>query len=92
MRVSPCGIAAKSIEEAKLLSKIVTEVTHNHPEGIKGAETVAVTIFFAKSGKNLQEIKAYINENYYPMNLKANMVIKPAYENISNKSNNLLLF
>ena len=68
MRVSPCGIAAKSLEEAKLLSKKVTEVTHNHPEGIKGAEATAVAIFFAKSGKSLQEIKAYINANYYPMN------------------------
>jgi type I restriction enzyme M protein len=37
MRVSACGFAARDIEEAKLLSRKITEVTHNHPEGIKGA-------------------------------------------------------
>ena len=68
MRVSPCGIVGKSIEEVKNLSKKVTEVTHNHPEGIKGAEATAVAIFLARNGKNPFEIKDYINENYYPMN------------------------
>ena len=68
MRVSSCGIVAKSIEEAKLLSRKVTEVTHNHPEGLKGAESVAVAIFLAKSGMSQLEIKEYINKNYYPMN------------------------
>ena len=68
MRVSPCGIAANSVEEAKILSRKVTEVTHNHPEGIKGAEATAVAIFLAKTGRTQLEIKKYINDNYYPMN------------------------
>ena len=68
MRVSAAGFAAKSLEEAKLLSKLVTEVTHNHPEGIKGAEATAVAIYMAKTGSSIFEIKDYINENYYPMN------------------------
>ena len=68
MRVSPCGIVSKSIEEAKLLSRKVTEVTHNHPEGLKGAEATAVAIFLAKIGKTQHEINEYINDNYYPMN------------------------
>ena len=68
MRVSSCGIVAKSIEEAKLLSRKVTEVTHNHPEGLKGAEAVAVAIFLARSGMSQLEIKEYINKNYYSMN------------------------
>ena len=68
MRVSVCGFAATTLEEAKLLSKKVTEVTHNHPEGIKGAEATAVAIYLAKKGKNILEIRDYINENYYPMN------------------------
>lgn len=68
MRVSPCGIVGKSIEEVKDLSKKVTEVTHNHPEGIKGAEATAVAIFLARNGKSQLEIKDYINEKYYPMN------------------------
>lgn len=70
MRVSSCGIVAKSIEEAKLLSKKVTEVTHNHPEGIKGAEAVAVAIYLARTGKNILEIRDYINKHYYKMIFK----------------------
>lgn len=68
MRVSAAGFVARSLEEAKLLSKLVTEVTHNHPEGIKGAEATAVAIYMAKTESGIFEIKDYINENYYPMN------------------------
>lgn len=68
MRVSACGFVAKSIEEAKMLSKAVTEVTHNHPEGLKGAEATAVAIFLARSGKNILEIRDYITKSYYPLN------------------------
>ncbi len=70
MRVSACGYVANSIEEAISLSKIVTEVTHNHTEGLKGAEAVAVAIYLAKEGKNILEIRDYINKHYYPMNFK----------------------
>ncbi|HHW95443.1 MAG TPA: hypothetical protein GX736_05920 [Mogibacterium sp.] len=65
MRVSPCGYAATSIEEAKELSAMVTKVTHNHPEGMKGAEAVAVAIYLAKTGKSKEDIKQYIQDNYY---------------------------
>ena len=68
MRVSACGFAARSLEEAIALSKAVTEVTHNHPEGIKGAEAIAVAIYLAKQGKSVFEISDYIDKNYYPMN------------------------
>lgn len=68
MRVSACGFAAGSLEEAISLSKAVTEVTHNHPEGIKGAEATTVAIFMARSGCSILEIRDYINANYYPMN------------------------
>lgn len=47
MRVSPCAYAAKTLEEAIGLSRAVSEVTHNHPEGIKGAEAVTAAIFMA---------------------------------------------
>lgn len=49
MRISAAGFAAHSLDEAKLLSKLVTEVTHNHPEGMKGAEATAVAIYLAKT-------------------------------------------
>ena len=68
MRASACGFAANTLDEAILLSKIVTEVTHNHPEGIKGAEAAAVCVFLALEGKNILEIRDYVNEHYYPMN------------------------
>lgn len=70
MRVSACGLVAKSIEEAITLSRKVTEISHNHPEGIKGAEATAVAIYLAKSGVNILDIRDYINDNYYPMNFK----------------------
>ena len=45
MRVSGCAYVADSLDEVKRLSKAVTEVTHNHPEGIKGAEAVVVAVY-----------------------------------------------
>lgn len=67
MRVSAAGFAADSLEAAKEISKKLTEVTHNHPEGIKGAEATAVAVYMAKSGSSLSEIRDYIDSNYYPM-------------------------
>jgi type I restriction enzyme M protein len=68
MRVSACGFAAKTLDEAVLLSRKVTEVTHNHPEGIKGAEATAVCIFLARTGSSILEIRDYADKHYYPMN------------------------
>lgn len=68
MRVSACGYVAKDIEEAKALSYKVTAVTHDHPEGIKGAEATTVAIFLARQGKSKEEIGRYIKEHYYPLN------------------------
>ena len=65
MRVSACGIVAKSIEEAKDLSRKVTEISHNHEEGLKGEEYVSVEIFYAKKGRNKKKIRDYIESNYY---------------------------
>ena len=79
MRVSACGFAARSLEEAKMLSCAVTEVTHNHPEGIKGAEATAVAIYLAKTWHTIPEIRAYINEHYYPMNFTLDE-IRDTYE------------
>lgn len=68
MRVSPAGFSAKTLEEAKLISRKITEVSHNHPEGIKGAEAVAAAIYMAKNGSSISEIRSFIDKNYYPMN------------------------
>ena len=79
MRVSPCAYAAKSLDEAKQLSMMVTATTHNHPEGIKGAEATTVAIFMARNGSSLLEIQDYINRNYYKVNFKLDD-IRDTYE------------
>jgi len=79
MRVSACGFVANSIEEAKKLSSIVTAVSHNHPEGIKGAEATAVAVYLARIGKPIEEIKRYIVENYYNVDFTLD-VIRDTYQ------------
>ncbi len=67
MRVSACGFAAKDLDEAIRLSRLVTEVTHNHPEGIKGAEATTVSIYMARRGSGISEIRDYISKHYYDL-------------------------
>ena len=64
MRVSPVGYYAKSLDEALALAKISAEVTHNHPEGIKGAQATAAAIFMARQGENKWEIRDYIEKTF----------------------------
>ncbi|MBQ0055405.1 MAG: ADP-ribosylglycohydrolase family protein [Synergistaceae bacterium] len=65
MRVSAAGWLAKSLEEAKEISEKVTAVSHNHPEGIKGAEAVSTAIYLARTGASKEEIREYMEANYY---------------------------
>lgn len=65
MRVSPCGYAAKTIDDAITLSNHVTKVSHNHKEGIKGAEAVSVAVFLARQKNSIDDIKKHIVNNYY---------------------------
>ena len=65
MRISPVAYVARSLEEVKSLSRKVTEVSHNHIEGIKGAEATAVAIWLALNKHSKEEIKNYIEKNYY---------------------------
>lgn len=70
MRVSPVAWIAASLEETEALAKQSAEVTHSHPEGIRGAQAVASAIYLARSGQTKQEIKAFIEGKYYPLNFK----------------------
>lgn len=79
MRVSPCGFVARSLDEAKALSQAVTKISHNHPEGIKGAEATTVAIYLARKGHRIEEIEKYINDNYYSMNFTLDE-IRDTYE------------
>ena len=68
MRVSPVAYYASSLEECQQLAKEVTEVTHNHPEGIKGAVVIATCIYMALHDATRDEIRAYA-ESQYDLNL-----------------------
>ena len=78
MRVSPCAWATSSMEEALKMSDIVTEVTHNHPEGMKGARAVTAAIFMARQGASILEIRDHIHETYYPLDFTLEQ-IRPTY-------------
>lgn len=67
MRVSSVAYFANSFDEVKKLSRAVTEVSHNHEEGIKGAEATAVAIWLARNKASKEEIKKHIEENYYSL-------------------------
>jgi ADP-ribosylglycohydrolase len=64
MRVSAVGFAFNDIETVLEVAKQSAEVTHNHPEGIKGAQATATAIFLARQEKSKQEIKDYITQTF----------------------------
>ncbi|HRP88885.1 MAG TPA: ADP-ribosylglycohydrolase family protein [Edaphocola sp.] len=64
MRASAVGFAFDDIETVMEVAKQSAEVTHNHPEGIKGAQATATAIFLARQGKSKQEIKDYITRTF----------------------------
>ncbi len=67
MRISPVGWVAESEEELKKMSKAVTEVTHNHLDGLKGAEATAMQIYLARKGATKNELREYEEKDYYPL-------------------------
>ena len=64
MRVSFAGWVEKTVTGTRTLARWTAEVTHNHPEGIKGAEAVAAAIFLARSHYSKEDIKKYVEENF----------------------------
>lgn len=64
MRVSPIGFAFETLEKVRDEAKLSAEVTHNHPEGIKGAQAIASAIHLARAGQRKPEIKAYIEKSF----------------------------
>ena len=78
MRISPVGWVAESEDDVKELSKIITEVSHNHPEGLKGAEAIAMAVYLARIGKSKDEIRVRMQE-YYPQLKDKNFTIENIY-------------
>jgi ADP-ribosylglycohydrolase len=64
MRVSPVGFAFNTIDDVLEQAKISAEVTHNHPEGIKGAQAAAAAVFLARSGGDRRQIREYIEQTF----------------------------
>ncbi|MBN2061111.1 MAG: ADP-ribosylglycohydrolase family protein [Deltaproteobacteria bacterium] len=64
MRVSPVGFAFESQEEVIRQAQLTAEFTHNHPEGIKGAQATALTVFLARKGYSKKKIKEQIKERF----------------------------
>ncbi len=68
MRVSAVAYVGNSEQQVKELCHAVTAVTHNHPEGLKGAEATAMAIYLARTGSDMADIRRYIRRNYYDLN------------------------
>ena len=68
MRISPVAYIAKNLNEVIELSDFITSITHNHEEGIKGARSIAISIFLLLHGASKSEIKNYIESRYYSLN------------------------
>lgn len=64
MRASACGWFFGSLEETEQVAGISAAITHNHPEGIKGAQAVAAAIWMARTDKTKEEIRGYIESRY----------------------------
>lgn len=78
MRVSPVAWFAGSLDECEKLAAATAEVTHNHPEGIKGAVAVAGAIYLARTGHSMAEIREY-TERFYPIDFTLDE-IRPDYD------------
>jgi len=82
MRVSSVGWLYNDLEQVRRMARLSAEVTHNHPEGIKGAEAVAAAIFLARTGSTKAEIKAYIQENFHYDLSRTCDEIRPGYHHV----------
>ena len=82
MRVSSVGWLYDTIEKTREVARWTAEVTHNHPEGVKGAESTAAAIFLARNGKNKDEIKKYIIDEFgYDLSRTCDE-IRPSYHHV----------
>ena len=79
MRVSPVGLYARTLDEALALAAVTAAVTHNHPEGVKGAQAIAASMFLCREGKSKEEIRDYVERVFdYDLHRKIED-IRPSY-------------
>jgi ADP-ribosylglycohydrolase len=80
MRVSPAAFLSPSIEYARRLATLVTEITHNHPEGMKGALATSDAIWMAFNGATPKKIRSHVEATYgYDLNRTMDS-IRPTYK------------
>lgn len=82
MRVSSVAWLYSDLDTVRRMARLSAEVTHNHPEGIKGAEATASAIFLARTGSTKAEIKAYIEENFHYGLSRTCDEIRPGYRHV----------
>ena len=82
MRVSTVGWLYDSLERTLEVARATAEVTHNHPEGIKGAEATATAIFLARTGSTKAEIRAYIEREFHYDLSRTCDEIRPTYHHV----------
>ena len=79
MRVSPVGLYARTLDEALALAAVTAAVTHNHPEGVKGAQAIAASMFLCREGRSKEEIRDYV-ERVFDYDLHRRIEdIRPSY-------------
>ena len=82
MRVSAAGWLFDTLDKTLEMAKVTAEVTHNHPEGIKGAQATAAAIFLARTGYSKPEIKQYVEHTFgYDLNRTCDE-IRPTYHHV----------
>ena len=82
MRVAPVAWLYHHLDAVRRMARISAEVTHNHPEGIKGAEATAASIFLARTGHSKPEIKSYIEKEFHYCLNRTCDEIRPAYHHV----------
>ena len=82
MRVSSVGWMYDTLPEVEAAARLTARVTHNHPEGIKGAEATAAAIFLARTGAGKEAIRRYLTETYAYDLARTTDDIRPAYRHV----------
>jgi len=79
MRTSSVGWLCSSMEQVLAEAERISAVTHNHPEGIKGAQAVSAAVYLARTGTDKEAIRAYLTEHFYPLDFTLDE-IRPDYD------------
>ena len=82
MRVSSVAWLYDDLDTVRRMARLSAAVTHNHPEGIKGAEATAAAIFLARTGSSKNEIKAYVEEQFHYDLSRTCDEIRPGYYHV----------